>query len=547
MPDNAEIIPNANSPSLLVRLLEVVARGVRSSRGIQEALGVELRTVQYYRRAGEWLSLLEAGQYPRLTHLGLELVYDSERRSDAYQRAVWSVPLVRELLTETQGRLPTTQRIADAIRTTEPSLSAATVLRRASAVRGLIEPAIASPRAPSRTLEQLTLPLPTRLQALEPPRRLLTENHEYDPDLYRFLLTALLDQGELGLGQIRALLDSAGADSAPIGGYAALAVERGDAVRVEDHLVATEGACTRREATETTASIILSDPRYRSYIEALLQSETGGRAHEIRRDALGVRYRSWDRRLFGEPSTPENLDALLENVLMDRSLTAFPVAGTAGLDPRQQDGSFLDRWEDSGLGIALPPTTMHLQQGLAPINAQLRAMRQGMGRVCPPSLVYRPVRVHAGLMHPGESLPRSIPDLRSLRVRIVSNMPYATLLCALGLLHRLDSPNLQLRRRRGRWELRYRGRPAGELLDVLDDFARSRAWLPIRRRTGGVTTDDLIETLSSIGLMVCIGDLTTIDETFFTHLRTEAEEMEVAQRLAPLAEAIGSWLASAES
>ena len=30
---------------------------------------------------------------------------------------------------------------------------------------------------------------------------------EYDPDLYRYLLVALLDHGELTLGQVRALLD----------------------------------------------------------------------------------------------------------------------------------------------------------------------------------------------------------------------------------------------------------------------------------------------------------------------------------------------------
>ena len=55
----ADLIPNANRPAVLARTIELVARGLRTPRGLQEALGLDPRTVQYYLQAGAWLGLLE--------------------------------------------------------------------------------------------------------------------------------------------------------------------------------------------------------------------------------------------------------------------------------------------------------------------------------------------------------------------------------------------------------------------------------------------------------------------------------------------------------
>ena len=54
-PPRNVLIPNANSPRLLARVMELIGQGVREPRSIAEILDCELRTVHYYSQAGEWL------------------------------------------------------------------------------------------------------------------------------------------------------------------------------------------------------------------------------------------------------------------------------------------------------------------------------------------------------------------------------------------------------------------------------------------------------------------------------------------------------------
>ena len=54
----ADLIPNANNPRLLQRLVRLVASGIRKQRALADVLQIELRTVHYYTQAGEWLGLL---------------------------------------------------------------------------------------------------------------------------------------------------------------------------------------------------------------------------------------------------------------------------------------------------------------------------------------------------------------------------------------------------------------------------------------------------------------------------------------------------------
>src|SRR5690606_1664855 len=177
-------LPNANSPQLLTRLLELVARGVRSTRGLQEALAVEPRTVQYYTRAAEWLGLLDGDGACTLTPLGLEYVYAGRERPRGYASAVRANALAPAVLEPSGGerlppprglgyvyagrerprvyasavranalaaavleqsggeRLPTLDEVQRAVARAEPTLAPATVRRRASAVRALIAPAV---------------------------------------------------------------------------------------------------------------------------------------------------------------------------------------------------------------------------------------------------------------------------------------------------------------------------------------------------------------------------------------------------------------------
>ncbi len=538
MRDRRDRIPNANSPQLLLRLLEMVGRGVRSTRGLQEALGVESRTVNYYTQAGQWLGLMDEPDL--LSPLGLELLYGSADRGDVYARAVWSNPIAGSLLGLSGGELPSSKQIASAAASREPDLAPSTLLRRASAVRSLIAPAAGKrPRGPKEQARQLALPMAVRTTPEEPvalPSRL----GEYDPDLYRYLLGALLDHGELSLGHLRAMLDRAGAGSAPIGGYVDLAIRRGDARRHERALVVSTEAVARRDVVTTTASVILSDPGYRDYLADARQAGTDRHA-EIRKDRVASRYRPWDERLFGGPLSPETVDRDLERVLLDRTLESFPRASSPGEELFAVADPFLDVWEQPGLLISLPPMLALLQGGLASVNRMLRqAHRQP--DVGLPDLSHRTSIAHGGIVHPGEPPLRSVPDSRSLRMRTVMHSPYVALVTALMLLHRVCSERVEIVLRHQEWEVRYEGKRLGSPLLVLDRFAWSRGWVPCRRPVGGLPFRTLVRVLEGLEIAIVVGRHAVLAERFFYQLRSAPEEMELHARLVPLIEALEAFL-----
>jgi len=137
-----DIIPSASSPQLLTHLLEMIARGVRSSRGLEEALGVDPRTLRYYLQAARWLGLLAPTPDPVLSSDGLAYVYAGPTRHEVYARAVRAQPFLAELLDRCEGHTPDPGTIAHAIQHADPSLASSTVQRRASAIRSLLEPAL---------------------------------------------------------------------------------------------------------------------------------------------------------------------------------------------------------------------------------------------------------------------------------------------------------------------------------------------------------------------------------------------------------------------
>ncbi len=537
-----QLIPSANSPQLLTRLLEMVARGVRSTRGLQEALAIDPRTVQYYTQAGEWLGLLESSADCALTPAGLDYVYGGKRRPQLYARAVWANPFAAELLAGRDGVLPPVEEIGEAIATLEPELSPATVRRRASAVRALIGPALDQPRPRARGEgdRQLALPLSLAAAVSPPPKIELKAGREYDPDAYRYLLEALLEYGELTLGHLRALLDRSGAEEAPIGGYVDMAISRGDANRIGEHLVVTRGAVERRDLIDTTTSIILSDQNYRRYL-ADVALAPGDREAEIRRDQVGDRFRRWDRRLFGHPIQHDQVAKDLESVLLDRPLDSFPTASPQGPELFPVCEPFLDAWEREGIAICLPPYLNQLQGGVPAVNRLLRKARE-RGDVGLPDIASRPSLFHGGILHPGEPLPRSVPDTRSLRLRVLLQAPYAALMGSLLLLHRQRPDLVELAQMKVGWSVRYRRERLGGTLEVIDDFASGRGWLPSRRASGGLSADILLKLLETLGIASIGGKRALLSERFFTRLRTEAEELEVFERLSPLAAAVEAHL-----
>ena len=138
----ADLIPNANNPRLLQRLVRLVASGIRKQRALADVLQIELRTVHYYTQAGEWLGLLATDKEVHLTPRGVEYAFaEARRRPKLYAQAIWSIPLVQTLLSG-RGDLPTAEVIASFILENEPSMSPRTARRRATALRGLVEPAL---------------------------------------------------------------------------------------------------------------------------------------------------------------------------------------------------------------------------------------------------------------------------------------------------------------------------------------------------------------------------------------------------------------------
>ncbi|MCB9664564.1 MAG: hypothetical protein H6732_10670 [Alphaproteobacteria bacterium] len=531
----ARTVPTASSPQLLTHLLELVARGVRSPRGLQEALGVDVRTVQYYLQAGVWLSLLEDAPEPRLSPDGLGYVYAGPDRPERYARAVHAQPFVQELV-RLAGPSPDADALEAAIRRAEPSLAPSTVARRASAIRGLLAPALDPGRldAPDG-LAQLDLPLSQAPTVAPPEADLRLTGTAFSPDLYRVLLCTLVDQGELTLGHVRGLLDQAGASTVPVGTYVELALTRGDAVRLEERLVVAEGAVARRELAASTASVILSDDGWRSTLDRVRSGEQPGEG------SPWGRYRPWTRRLLGAIPAEGAVDEALARVLRDRSLDSFPRSGAPGTSPPRVHEPFLACWDTPGLAVALPPSLVQLWEGVAGTNRRLRNARHRADAVGTPTLAYRPVAVHGGLLHPGETLPRAIPDARTLRQRVVACAPYAALTTAMLLAHRTRDARVELTREGGSWLVRRGPTRLGGLLDLLDGFGRHLGWRVSRRGTGGLGEEVLTSLLERLGVAVPVGSRLVLDDAFFTQLRQD-DEATLLRGLGPLAEALAGYL-----
>ena len=132
------------------------------------------------------------------------------------------------------------------------------------------------PRVASRPAQQLKLEFgaPQRKDA-PPPRIDLGAGAERSPDAYRVVLRALLDHGELSLGQIRAVLDASGGRDCPVGSYIEMALRRGDAWRIGEKLVTSFGAVWRRDVADSALGVALSDPAWREHLDVVFEAAQG--------------------------------------------------------------------------------------------------------------------------------------------------------------------------------------------------------------------------------------------------------------------------------
>lgn len=541
-------VPNANNPRVLIRMVGLVAAGVRRPTALAEILDVELRTVHYYTQAGEWLGLLSTDGDVHLTPHGIDLAFaDPNQRLRRYAAAVWRTPFARDLL---RGRrsMPDINTIAGFIlESAEGTLSESTARRRASAVRSLLEPAIG--RKPGRRQaqgEQVTLPFPPRsapdalagdLGAVD-----LRAGLDHNPDVYARVLTTLLDHGELSTGQLRALLDHTGGGDCPLGPYAEMAVRRGDAVRVEDRLVVTRGALRRREVASHGALVALSDPDYRAWLDVAVTPVPTDLKGARQRERLAARNRAWDRHVFGAALTPATAAQALGAVIPGRDPRSLPVAGPAGASLARTTGPFLSNLDTEGLPLSLPAALSEVAGGVKPTNAVLRRVRASPAGVRLPGVADRRLVVHGGLLAPGEPLPRSVPDNLTLRMRLLANAPAVSMYAALLLLARRAGSGLTVEDTGAGPEVRHRRRAIGPLLTVLQAFAAAQGWVCSRPTRGGLSGPVLEAVARTLGICTRSGRRIVMEERLFVQLQEDAEARITYDQMRPLVDRLDAWL-----
>ena len=560
----AQLVPNANDPTVLIRLIGLIAAGLRRREALAEVLDVELRTVNYYTQAGEWLGLLSTEGDVHLTPKGVELAFaDPRRRLKLYAEAVWRNDFARALLAG-QRSLPDADTIARFIVEQEPGLASSTARRRASAVRSLLEPAFEhrpSRRKPQGTQLSLPFGLLQDQQAREEEPVNLKAGLERSPDVYARLYRALLDHGELSTSQLRALLDRIGGGNCPLGPYAEMAVRRGDARRQGDRLIVTPGAVKRRELAEDGVLIALTDPDYRKWLSGLIarargevqdpDESAGGIGARVDAAAiiaareharLGRRYATWDVRIFGHPLKPSSVRSALEHALPGRDPLSLPGAGDPGSELPFEERPFLEALDVMGLPIALPSSLSAVAGGVATLNGELRRLRSGPANVRLPGPLDRRSRVHGGVLHPGEGLPRAIPDNQSLRTRLLNQTPALSMFAALLLMDRRVDLPLRIVDRGSGPLLRWSDTIVGPLVETLDAFSVAQGWTCSRPLRSGLDGATLEAAARALGICTRAGRRVIMEEALFVRLQEDVEARLTYEALLPLIGRLQAWL-----
>ena len=552
--DRASLLPNANNPQLLIRLVGLVAAGIRRPRALAEVLEVEVRTVNYYSQAASWLGLLEGSNELQLTRHGLELAFaEPQHRLRHYAAAVWRNDIALELL---QGKteMPSKEEIAAWITDMDPKLAESTAMRRASAIRSLIEPAFGRrPSARRSSTEQLMLPfaLPEsdgpKLRLPRKARPVDTRaGMEENPDVYARLYQAILEHGELRTGHLRALLDEMGANEASLGGYADMAIRRGDAVRVGDRLVATRGAIRRRDLAEDGTLIALTDPAYRAWLQLARRTD-----RTPMDDRLASRQRKhfalWDKRVFGGSPEPSDIDGKLDSLLPGRLADRLPRAEDTGEPLPTVTGAYVDNIDTKGMLVAFPRSLTAFAGGVPAVNSLLRRNQAAPAGVRVPDGVEAVRRTHAGLLSPGEDLPRSIPDTFTLRLRLLTTCPAIALLTCILILDRRQDLGLRLTEQGSTPMLRLGRLTVGPLLPALCAFSKSLGHAVCTPSQGGLDGATLVAIARALGLATTVGKRVVLTEDMFARLQEDPESRLVYDTLLPVIDRMVGWTQSLDA
>ena len=243
---------------------------------------------------------------------------------------------------------------------------------------------------------------------------------------------------------------------------------------------------------------------------------------------------AWNERLFGNDDGGD-LEGAVDRLLMGRGLSTFPLAGDARAQEAQDPGPFVERWQRTGIVVAFPPELAQLQGGIAAVNRLLRKARV-RDVVGLPSVARRFCTVHAGALHPGEALPASVPDARSLRLRVLRHCPAVALTTALLLWHRAAPSEVEIRRIDNEWTV-CRSAETMPLFRALESFGEARGWVLSRRGQTGLSSLDLLRAMEAVGIATVVGKTAVLDEVLFRRMASEAEEAEAHAWLSPLSEA----------
>ena len=200
---------------------------------------------------------------------------------------------------------------------------------------------------------------------------------------------------------------------------------------------------------------------------------------------------------------------------------------------------FLEQLGTPGLGVAFPSTLARLRDGLSGVNDALRLGRSGEGRRAP-SAVDACVRVHGGLLHPGERVPHTVPDGLSLRLRALNQTPAFALLAAFLLVERRTEGRLALRADGS--ALRWRRALVGTLTESLVGLAQAQGWTVFLPHPPLLSDEALVEAALALGIARRAERRLVLDEALFVRLRDDIEASLTLEALEPLIEAATRWL-----
>ena len=357
-------------------------------------------------------------------------------------------------------------------------------------------------------------------------------------DIYTRRL-ALLDNGELRTGHLRALLDEMGAQDVPLGPYAEQAIRRGDAVNGRP----TRGD-GRRNPTSWRRCRPSSGRPHRLRLPTMAPAGTPGTASSHPCSAASERPTSdgsfWDYRVFDTSiairgrAGPRRFCPAESPTLPRAESTGRPVAMT--------EGPFLDHIHVQGLPIAFPRHLTAVAGGVTAANALARRNRSAPAAVRLSDIIEARRVYHAGLVAPGSAPPRLVPDTFTLRLQLVSCSPAFALLAALLILDRRHDSGVSVRLQAEQPSVHWRGRALAPLLTCFSAFADHRGWLLSRPPHSGLTDRGLTSTARAIGIASRAGNRVVLDEELFAKLQEDPEARIVYEALLPLEDALHAWL-----